>query len=166
MAILFILNRFIFQNNLLLLTIVCLTSVILVIIVFSDLENYIIPDKAIISLGISGILFAYLSYYPLVQVIALPLIMLSLALLLKRCSVFFFGREALGMGDVKFFLVAGFYLTADTISTFFFLSGAFALVMGVLWRIAGKGEYFPFAPALCLALYLCIIPNLMSHIIF
>jgi leader peptidase (prepilin peptidase) / N-methyltransferase len=167
-SLIFVINGVIFKDNLFLLILSCLASVILVIITVSDLENYIIPDQAVFALGLIGVFFAFFSFYPLIQVIFMPIFVLLLALLLRRCSTFFFGREALGMGDVKFFLASSFYLDAENLSTFFILSGIIALCTGVIWRITGRGDYFPFAPALSCSLYICIsgmLNNVVGNII-
>jgi prepilin signal peptidase PulO-like enzyme (type II secretory pathway) len=58
---------------------------------------------------------------------------------------------------VKFFAVAGLWLTPLPMVVFLFLSGLFGVVFGLLWRLLGKGEYFPFGPALAVSLMVCVL---------
>lgn len=63
------------------------------------------------------------------------------------------GREALGLGDVKFFAAAGVWLglSPDSLAAFLLLSGGLGVVIALLWRkISGQAE-FPFGPALIAA---------------
>ncbi|MEJ0010478.1 MAG: hypothetical protein WDN72_08265 [Alphaproteobacteria bacterium] len=40
---------------------------------------------------------------------------------------------------------------------YLFLCGVLGVACGVLWRIAGRGERFPFGPALAFALLACVV---------
>ena len=66
-------------------------------------------------------------------------------------------KEVLGYGDVKFLAVAGAWLTLMPFVPFLLLSGLLGIALGVCWRAFGKGEYFPFGPALALSLFLCVV---------
>jgi len=53
-------------------------------------------------------------------------------------------KEALGFGDVKLLAVAGVWLGIDGLS----LASIYACVLGVIWGIAKKQKFVPFAPFL------------------
>lgn len=63
------------------------------------------------------------------------------------------GREPLGLGDVKFFAAAGAWLGMDPeiMAWFLALSGAFGVILALLWRHVRKEAEFPFGPALVAA---------------
>jgi prepilin signal peptidase PulO-like enzyme (type II secretory pathway) len=82
---------------------------------------------------------------------------MALGLLLHHGYRFLRKREGLGYGDVKFFSVAGLWLTPFPMVIFLFLAGVFGVVFGLLWRVLGKGEYFPFGPALAVSLAVCVL---------
>lgn len=62
------------------------------------------------------------------------------------------GKDGLGLGDVKFLGLAGFYLGLSDLGVYLLLSGALGIALGVGWRRAGRGPAFPFGPALCASL--------------
>jgi leader peptidase (prepilin peptidase)/N-methyltransferase len=68
-------------------------------------------------------------------------------------------REAMGLGDVKFFAVAGFWLGADPelLAAFLFLAGVFGVVIALFWKKLKKEAEFPFGPALITAFTLCLL---------
>ncbi len=65
-------------------------------------------------------------------------------------------RDALGFGDVKFFLVAGLWLGAAYLPYFMMISGVSGILLSLLWRLKKGEEAFPFGPALVLALFFCL----------
>lgn len=62
-------------------------------------------------------------------------------------------KDALGMGDVKFFAVAGLWLGAAEFPAYCILSGLFGIVLGLIWQGVTGSKLFPFGPALIVALY-------------
>lgn len=67
-------------------------------------------------------------------------------------------KEALGLGDVKFFAAAGVWLglSPDTLAAFLMLSGVFGVLIALLWRRCTGEAEFPFGPAL-IASFLCVL---------
>lgn len=63
-------------------------------------------------------------------------------------------REAMGLGDVKFFAAAGAWLGPDpaVLAHFMLIAGLSGIVLGLLWRRRFGDEAFPFGPALIFAL--------------
>lgn len=66
-------------------------------------------------------------------------------------------KDALGFGDVKFFALAGLWLGLHQLGWFCVVSGALGVVLGLIWKAAGRGDVFPFGPALIATLYLLLI---------
>lgn len=66
-------------------------------------------------------------------------------------------RDAMGMGDVKFFFVVGLFLGFPYFSIFLILSGVFGVLFGVVWQKVSGRQSFPFGPALILSLYACLV---------
>lgn len=131
---------------------VCLTIVTLI-----DLKHYIIPDSLNIIMFLLGVAYQFVLEAPLTQFIIGPILGLSIGIFLRWFIWQWKKEEGLGMGDVKFFVVVGIFLSPESIVTFLFLSGILGIVLGLLWRIMGKGKLFPFGPALALALLICLI---------
>jgi leader peptidase (prepilin peptidase)/N-methyltransferase len=68
-------------------------------------------------------------------------------------------KEALGMGDVKFFAVAGMWLGLSQLGWFCALSGFFGVLLAVIFRNTTKGGQFPFGPALIAALFILVLTD-------
>ena len=66
-------------------------------------------------------------------------------------------KDALGMGDVKFFAAAGLWLGMSPLGWFCLASGIFGVGLGFLWKALKKGDVFPFGPAIILSLYVLLI---------
>jgi prepilin signal peptidase PulO-like enzyme (type II secretory pathway) len=66
-------------------------------------------------------------------------------------------KEALGLGDVKFFAVAGLWLGLPLLPAFLMAAGILGVIMGSVYRIVIKEAYFPFGPALIAAFYLLLL---------
>jgi leader peptidase (prepilin peptidase)/N-methyltransferase len=66
-------------------------------------------------------------------------------------------KDALGFGDVKFFAVAGLALGFAPLPVFMIISGVLGIVLGLVWRMAGRGKIFPFGPALIAGFYLLLV---------
>lgn len=132
-------------------------TVALITMIVIDFEHMIIPDEIQLVLAIIGIIYAYYNNNPLILVILKPVGLLTIALALKYAFLFFMKKDGLGLGDVKFFAVAGLYLNITALSAFFLLSGLIGLVIAIIWRFLKKGELFPFGPALAFTLYLCVV---------
>ena len=135
----------------------CLMSVALMVMIVVDLEHFIIPDSVHVALVPLGLLYHYVIGSPGDEIVLSTLLMAALALFLHFGYSALRGRVMLGFGDVKFFTVAGLWLGLWPLVPFLFLSGAFGVALGLLWRQLGRGEVFPFGPALALSLYVCVV---------
>lgn len=80
----------------------------------------------------------------------LPAVFWVTSFALKRLR----GREALGMGDIKFLAPAGLILGVAPIPGFMIVSGVLGLATALLKKSYQTGGAFPFGPALIISLYL------------
>ncbi len=129
----------------------------LLVISIIDFEHYIIPDSLQIILLILAIIYAYLQDFAVVPVLIRVFAVVTFIILLSLSFKFIRKKEGLGFGDVKFFAIAAIFLSFKPFILFMFLSGVFGTLIGLIWKYIGKGEIFPFAPALCGALYICLV---------
>lgn len=128
----------------------------LVILTAIDLEYQIIPDP--VSLALTGL---GLGYHALVDnsreawlaagIGALAAF--AIAWLLRALFQRLKGREALGLGDVKFFAVAGLWAGVYGLADFMMISGLAGILFAAGWRWRGGDAEFPFGPALAFGLY-------------
>jgi leader peptidase (prepilin peptidase)/N-methyltransferase len=128
----------------------------LLILIVADLEHYIIPDEIHLALLPLGLGYHAMIGTEAAQVAGGFVLGLGLALLLHHGYRWLRGREGLGYGDVKFFAVAGLWLTPLPMVPFLLFSGLFGIAFGILWRLAGKGAIFPFGPSLAAALFVLV----------
>ncbi len=136
----------------------------IVAIVVTDLEHTIILDEVQIAVGLFGVLYALALGRDMEDVVGAALMGGFIGLSLKYGFIYFRNKDGLGMGDVKFLIVAGIWLgVAANFVPFLFISGVLGIVSGLVWRAMGLGERFPFGPALAFALALCVIfPNVAN----
>ncbi len=136
---------------------VALFAVALLIMIVVDLEHYIIPDSIHVALLPLGLAFHWSQGTDWTDVLYGFLAGAGMGLLLHHGYRFLRKKEGLGYGDVKFFAVAGVWLTINNFVPFLFFSGLFGVVTGIVWRILGRGKLFPFGPALAIALFCGVV---------
>ena len=136
----------------------------IVALVITDLEHTIILDEVQIAIGLFGLLYGYALGVPGLAMLEGAATGAAIGLLLKYGFLYLRNKDGLGMGDVKFLVVAGIWL-ADGASfiPFLFFSGLLGIASGLIWRACGLGERFPFGPALAFALLLCIAVPEAAH---
>lgn len=146
--------------------ILCLMVVALMVMIVVDLEHFIIPDSVHLALIPLGIVYHYLMRSPVADVAMATGLMAGLGLFLHYGYSALRGRVMLGFGDVKFFTVAGLWLGLWPLVPFLFLSGAFGVLLGLAWRAMGRGEVFPFGPPQALALFLCMVYQEKTNVLY
>ncbi len=130
----------------------------IVAIFVTDLEHYIILDEVQIAIALFGALHVYATDIAPADACAGAVAGALTGLALKYGFIFFRHKDGLGMGDVKFLAAAGIWLhDAANFVPFLFFSGLLGIVSGIIWRLLGQGERFPFGPALAMALLLCVL---------
>lgn len=137
---------------------ILLTALLLVIIII-DIRSQIIPDAL-------NALLAWLAVYYLA--LTLPIGFwwwnAASAFVLGGIGAFFAGpysrwrgRDMMGWGDVKFFAAAGLWLPLPTIWLFLTLAGIFGVIGALIYRAKTGRVETPFAPALCVSLWLTVL---------
>lgn len=153
--------------------ILTLTVPFLVALFFIDWERMILPNQLVAITGFFALLFVFARFYGLGGPESAPEALRFVAyrfaaFFVYALSIYLLGwltglvlrKKALGMGDVKFFAVAGLWLGLEMMPVFFFMSGLFGVLLGIGWRLfAGKKGLFPFGPALIAALYVILLAN-------
>lgn len=131
-----------------------LLAIGLLIIIFVDLEFLIIPDTVLIALALFGAAYRAPDWMDAAIGMAVGG---ALAWLLRYGFFRMRKREALGLGDVKFFAMAGIWTGLGGLAGFLLLSGFFGILVALAWRARGGGAEFPFGPALALGLFSVVI---------
>jgi len=141
------------------LIIMLLITTFLTIAIITDLEGYFIPDSVQIILFVLIIIYHLaaptehkISYYFLSA-----FLFVIFGLILRYGFLFFAKKDGIGMGDVKFFAIAGGFIGIDHFAIFMLLSGMLGIVFGLLWQRVIGDKIFPFAPALISSLMICLL---------
>ena len=133
-------------------SIVCMSMMAII-----DIEYRILPDR--LQLVLAGLAFLYRHYTGSSALVILEGAALGLCvgMLLRYGYYAVRRREGLGLGDVKFLVVAGMFLDPFAFVAFLLYSGILGTVIGLVWEVVKKERLFPFGPALCLSLLLCLL---------
>lgn len=134
-----------------------LITVCLMIIIVTDLEHYIIPDKIQIILLLLAIPYGIVTGKPLFDMFTGACTGVATGLTLRYLGSAWKKQEALGWGDVKFLAVVGLYLGITPLPIFFFIAGIAGIATSLLWTMSGRGKLFPFAPALVIAFFIALL---------
>lgn len=153
----FIYTAYILEDDLINIALLNAYVVMMMILIVTDFEKYIIPDEVQIGVAVIGIFYAFFNGYALVNVLLMPAVMLGISLALKYGFIFYKKKDGLGWGDVKFFAASGLFLTPELISPYFLFSGVTGIFTALIWRFLGLGKVFPFGPAISLALYFVLL---------
>lgn len=137
--------------------ILAILAILLLIIIVTDLEHYIIPDSIQILLFINAIIYILYNNINLLHSLLSGVLYASLGLALYYSFLKIMKKEALGFGDIKFMGIAGMFLGYYEISTFLLLSGLIGTTFGMIWIKLTKSKIFPFGPALAIALMICLL---------
>jgi leader peptidase (prepilin peptidase)/N-methyltransferase len=141
----------------------CLLATELAILIVTDLEHYIIPDSMQIALFITGLAYRIYNADDMLEVFVSAAVGLAIGLTLHYGYLWFRKKDALGWGDVKFFIVVGIWLPLSAFVPFFFFAGVIGTITGLLWQYKGRGAIFPFGPAIALSLFINVLfPDLLS----
>lgn len=137
--------------------IVSLLAVALLIVIIIDFEHYIIPDSIHLFLLPLGVLYHIVHETPWDEPVVGALLGGLVGAGLHYGYRWYFKKEGLGFGDVKFLVVVGLWLGFTPMPPFLFFSGLIGVATGLAWRLLGRGPRFPFGPALAIALLVCLI---------
>jgi prepilin signal peptidase PulO-like enzyme (type II secretory pathway) len=141
----------------------------LVAMLVIDLEQMILPDGLqgiVAALGFAFVLTQAFTMIPVTGEAPVENVFLHVGSGVAFASVvwiagkivsFLKKKEALGLGDVKFFAIAGLWLGGQWLPAFMVFSGISGLICGLAWRLKRPDQRFPFGPALIFAFYTCLL---------
>ncbi|HYD19382.1 MAG TPA: prepilin peptidase, partial [Patescibacteria group bacterium] len=133
-------------------------------IIAIDLNFKIIPDGlnlamlllGIVMLGLNAVQAPDAASFILErggQGITAAVIYIAASLFLRWAIMVWRKKDALGLGDVKFFGVAGFWLglNPDAGAYLMLVAGVIGIILALFWQRVKKEAEFPFGPAILLA---------------
>lgn len=138
-----------------------LVAPVLVAIIDIDLHYKIIPDQ--LNLWVAALGFIQVAVWEEARMVPLAfggaLLYGGFSWLLREAVARAMNREALGLGDVKFFAAAGLWLGPDpfVLSVFMMISGVSGVALALVWKKLSGEEAFPFGPALVVAFAACLL---------
>ena len=147
----------------------------LIVMCVTDLEHYFIPNSTQYFLAaLATILVIHIGGTSAVlSNVKSAFLYAGFGLALWAFFYFTAKIEAIGVDDIKFFFIAGLMLGTEEFLSFMFLSGVFGLIFGGLWQKFKKEQMFPFAPAICVSTFICLLfdkkinlVDLMGSILF
>lgn len=141
------------------LTLLCLISFTLITMCITDLDHYQIPDQLQYLLAIFVILLRINddgTYGALLHIKA-AFTYTGFGLLMLLFFYLTTKTEAIGIDDIKFFFIAGLLLGFNNFLLFMLINGLLGAVFGTIWQKIKRDRTFPFAPAICVALYICML---------
>lgn len=137
---------------------------VLVSIIDIDLRYKIIPDSlnlaifggGVVALAVNAAMAASPAAFIMTQgapALGGALIYGLGSLLLRQTAGFILKREAMGLGDVKFFAAAGFWLglSANAASMLMIVSGMSGVLLALAWKKRTGEAEVPFGPSLIIA---------------
>ncbi len=142
-----------------------------------DYKSKIIPNRLNLTMFEIGMVIAFLYGFSNVA-ITIDLLFGMLAgggifLVIALIGRLIYGKEALGLGDVKFMSALGLYFGLTNtliISVMAFLMGAIVGIILIIFRIKKGSEYIPFGPFIVISTFICmftpaeVIINLLQKI--
>lgn len=135
-----------------------LLAITLMVLTLVDLSHRYIPDGCLLIAATAGLglSLAGLSV-PWMEAVTAGLL-LGAGTWLVRCAVGIAVRqEALGLGDVKLFAVAGLWLGMAGIAPLLLHSAIAGLAMQTVWRRKKHEAEMPFGPCIALAFYMLVV---------
>ena len=151
-----------FINNLDLIKYLIVTPMLLSVVII-DYKLQIIPNRLNLTMFEIGLIFAFLhSFTDVAITINMLLGMLAgggIFLLITLLGGLVYGKEAMGLGDVKLMGALGLYFGLTNIiivSLLSFLIGAILSILLLLFKIKKMDEYIPFGPFIVIGAFITI----------
>ncbi|MBU6338569.1 MAG: A24 family peptidase [Rickettsiales bacterium] len=137
----------------------CLIAGTLIVMSIVDLEHYFIPDVTQYFLAFLVIILRIMEdgVSGATMNIGAAFLYVGFGILLVMFFHFSAGIEALGVDDIKFFFIAGLLLGTKGFLLFMLLSGLLGAVFGTIWQRIKREATFPFAPAICVSLFVSML---------
>lgn len=124
----------------------------LIIISFVDFKFFIIPHSLNAVLFLSSITYSFV-FVGKYNAIIMPIVGFIIGYLIMTVFKKIRKKDGLGFGDVLFMFSCFALLKINSLPIFFLIAG----VSGILTSVLLKQNKFPFAPALCFAIFICFL---------
>ncbi len=134
-------------------------STILITMATIDFEHKILPNSLNLLLAVLGILYIIIKSPPY-DLTILPInifLYAGVAFFIKWIFFIFTKKNALGMGDIKFFAAISIWLNIEQLPIFMMFAGIIGIIVGLIWKKITRENVFPFGPALILSFIINII---------
>lgn len=124
----------------------------LLIIIVSDINYYIIPDEILIIGGILLIIetLIFKGIEPMFSSLISGAIAFIIMFLLKLMGDFIFNKESMGGGDIKLMFIIGFVIGWDMSLLSIFLGSLIGFPISLIILVSKKTNIIPFGPFLSL----------------
>ena len=151
-----------FIGNLSLIKYIILTPMLLSAFVI-DYKKQIIPNRLNLTMFETGIVIAFLYGISNVAItidMLLGMVLgIGIFLVITLIGGLFYGKEALGVGDIKFIAALGLYFGVANIATISIMAFLIGAVLGIILLITKRkkgNEYMPFGPFIVIATFISI----------
>ena len=151
-----------FIENLNLIKYIILTPLLLAVTTI-DYKKQIIPNRLNLTIFEIGLVIAFIFG---ISNIAITIDMLlgmvvgvAIFLIITLIRALFYGKESMGLGDIKFIAALGLYFGVSNIiviSILAFLIGTICSVIMIATKRKKIDEYIPFGPFIVIATFICI----------
>ena len=138
----------------------------MIVVFFTDLDHWIIPDKLLLPLALAGLVLSVFRgmFVDSIEAAAIGFLGFYAIAILGTAAL---KKEAMGGGDIKLAGVIGLYLgTKNMLAGFFlaFLFGALVSIPMLLSRKRGSGDPLPFGPMMALGAVAALVkgPELLE----
>ena len=131
---------------------------LMLVISFTDLEDYLIPDRFIIAGIINRLIFILINgniktdlINSMIGGLCISLPVLLISIVMTKILI----RDAMGGGDIKLFFMLGLYFSVSEN----LLGVLLSCFIGILFSVLTKKtkEEFPFGPSICLGYFLVMM---------
>ena len=140
----------------------------LVALALYDFKHKLLPNQMMIVLAVLGLVYRFVPLGTwegkVTEYLGGAVLYATISFVLGWVMKLLLKKSALGMGDVKFFGVAGLWLGIVNLGVFCILGGFLGVLLGVYWQRVKKEAVFPFGPALIAAFYIVLLLN-GSHLL-
>jgi leader peptidase (prepilin peptidase)/N-methyltransferase len=138
-------------------------AIVLALIAYTDWKTRIIPNAFVVALVVIRVVALVVNEvcWPggevllgFIHSLIVAIVFSALMLLLKYALEQRLGKECLGLGDVKLVAAGCLYLSFDQALCALFIAAVAGVALALYFRFAKNSPTFPFAPALCLGIFL------------
>lgn len=149
-----------------LMLLLAMTPVMLALAVV-DLEYRRLPNILIVALAGLAVAWRWYGDQALLTGLATALGMGVIGVLMDWAARRWSGKVGIGQGDIKLLASAGLALSVPEFLLFVGLAGGLGAGFGLVWQRVAKAHQFPFAPAVLLSYWLCLLAadNILKQLI-